>query len=84
MHSPTRKTRCKSCPVTGEQWCSYMKAQASHQSEPGKDQIEHLVKQLYVYQELACERVRRAVYVVELDYAMYGGEERAVQPPPAL
>ena len=61
-----------------------MKAQASHQSEPGKDQIEHLVKQLYVYQELACERVRRAVYVVELDYAMYGGEERAVEPPPAL
>ena len=57
---------------------------ATHQSEPGEDQIECLVKQLYMYPELACERVRRTVYVVELDHAMYGGKERAVEPPPAL
>ena len=57
---------------------------ATHQSEPGKDQIECLVKQLYVYPELARNRVRRTVYVVKLDYAVYGSKKRAVEPPPAL
>ena len=56
----------------------------THQSEPGKDKVERLVKQLDVYPELARERMRRAVYVVELDCAVYSGEERAVEPPPAL
>ena len=37
-----------------------------------------------MYPELAREGMRRAVYVVELDCAVYGGEERAVEPPPAL
>jgi hypothetical protein len=37
-----------------------------------------------VYPELARERVRRAVDVVEFDCAVYGGEERAIEPPPAL
>jgi hypothetical protein len=58
--------------------------QQTHEAEPRKYQVERLIEQLDVYPELARKRVRRPVYVVELDRAVYGGEERAVEPSPAL
>jgi len=60
------------------------KERVAHEGEPGKDKVECLIDELNVNPELAREAVRRAVYVVELDRAVYRGEERAVEPPPAL
>lgn len=52
--------------------------------EPRKDQIKSLIQQLDVDPRLARERVRGAVEVVELDGAVYRGEEGAVEPSAAL
>jgi hypothetical protein len=55
-----------------------------HQSEPGEYEIEELVEHLDVDPEFAEEGVGGAVDVVEVDYAVDGGEEGAVEPAPAL
>ena len=55
-----------------------------YEGKPGEHQIEGLVDKFEANQEFAHEAVRRPIYVMELDRAMYCNEERAIEPPVTL
>jgi hypothetical protein len=56
----------------------------TYEGKPREHQIEALVDKFEVNQEFVHEAVRRPIYVMELDRAMYRNEERAIEPPVSL
>ena len=54
--------------------------EGTYEGEPGENEIESLIQHLNMYPELPEDRVRRPVDVVEVERAVYRGEERAVEP----
>lgn len=58
--------------------------ECTHKPKPRKNQIKRLIQQFDMDPRFTPERVRRAVDEVELDGAVDGGEEGAVEPSAAL
>jgi hypothetical protein len=62
----------------------YNLTEKTHEGKPREDKVEGLIKEFDVYPEFARKRVRRAVYIMELDCTVYRSKERAIEPSATL